>query len=91
MAIEPEVGRNLKKSVVQSCVRTRGLYGPSFKRIARKIVQIFTTSLMEQGQTKNRKFFFSGCAGELKLQPFDLRSKTTSDCSNRFFSKKNTH
>ena len=38
------------------------------------------------------KFFFSppGGAGDLKLQPFDSESKTTSDCSNRLFSKKIT-
>ena len=36
------------------------------------------------------KNFFSspGCARELKLLPFVSESKTTSDCSNRFFSKK---
>ena len=39
---------------------------------------------------KKKIIFFSspGCARELKLLPFVSESKTTSDCSNRFFSKK---
>ena len=39
----------MKKSVVRSCVWKRGSRVQSFKKIGRKIVQLFYSSLLEQG------------------------------------------
>ena len=48
-AIKPEVGRILKKLVVQSCVWRRGLRVQSFQKFGRKIVQLSGSGLLKQG------------------------------------------
>ena len=57
------------------------------KKIFKKRSRLQVTSFCK----KNWKYFFSpaGCARELKLQPFDSESKSTSYCFNSLFSKKN--
>ena len=94
--------QNSTKNKIQ-CLEHREVIRPFAKNINWSTFYSLLFKLKKSGKNayayawrhfvKKMKIIFispSGCARELKLRSFDSKSKTTSDCSNRFFPKKIT-